>query len=64
MAEVWMKVSHDKYELPEYVADSIQELSELCGSSVASIRSYICHAKQFGWPCNYKRVEVDDDGDI
>ena len=64
MAEIWMKVSHDKYELPEIVADSIQELSEMCGSSVASIRSFICHMKKQGYQCRYVRVEVDDDGDI
>lgn len=58
---LWMAVSRDKYELPLAVADSIEELAELCGVKVTSIRSYICHAKKYGTRCKYVVVEVEDE---
>ena len=57
---LWIAVSRDKYELPIAVADSIEELAELCGVKVNSIRSYICHARQSGKRCKYVAIEVED----
>lgn len=33
MTKVYMKVSKDKYQLPEVIADSVKELAEKCGES-------------------------------
>lgn len=57
---IWMSVSRDKYEYPIHMAESIEELAELCGVKVTSIRSYICHAKKDGRWCKYVKVEVED----
>lgn len=42
---VWMKVTHDKYELPVAVADTAEELAKICGTTANSIRSSISHVK-------------------
>ena len=34
---VWMKVSDDKYELPEVIADSSKELAAKCGIATNTI---------------------------
>ncbi|MBQ0113859.1 MAG: hypothetical protein KBT03_12075 [Bacteroidales bacterium] len=36
-----MKISRDKYELPEYVCDSIDQLSRKTGVTTSAIRSEI-----------------------
>lgn len=60
---IWMMVSRDKYEHPIVVADTVEELAELCGVKVSSIRSYMSHAKKTGGRCKYIKVEEgDDDG--
>lgn len=41
--DIWMRVSKDKYSLPEFVASSVDELSQMCGASVNTIRSTIRH---------------------
>lgn len=35
--KIWMKVSKDKYELPEAFADTAVELAELCGTTANTI---------------------------
>lgn len=62
---LYIAVSRDKYELPEAVADTIQELAQMCGATANSISSYMCHARQKGWTrCKYIKVEEGtDDGD-
>lgn len=62
MAELWLQVTSDKYELPLIVADSVEELARMTGNKVQSIRSYICHAAQFGTRCKFQRVKVRTDG--
>lgn len=59
--KIWMSVSRDKYEHPVCVADSIEELAELCGVKTSSIRSYISHSKKLGTRCKYVAVEVEDE---
>lgn len=54
---LWVAVSRDKYELPIAVADTIEELAEMCGVKVNTIRSYICHAKKNGYRCKYIKIE-------
>ena len=57
-----MKVTKDKYELPEIVADSIEELSEKCGVTVNCIYSSISHAKKSkSGKSMYIKVMIDDD---
>lgn len=53
--KLYLKVSKDKYELPEAVADNIKELSEMTGIKRNSIRSLLSHNRK-GW-C---RVEIDE----
>ncbi len=57
---VYMKVSNDKYRLPEVVADSIKELAERCGTTSGSIRSYMSHAKKQGKDIIYIKVRIKD----
>lgn len=64
MSELWMRVSSDKYEIPEVIADSIEELADKCGVKVRSIRSMICHNKTEGRRQIYVRVEVPDGSDL
>lgn len=42
---VWMKVTHDKYELPVAVADTAEELAKICGTTKNCICSSMSHAK-------------------
>lgn len=58
---IWMSVSRDKYEYPIHMAESIEELAELCGVKVNSIRSYMSHAKRTGTHCKYVVVELEDE---
>lgn len=64
MSELWMRVSPDKYEIPEVIADSIEELADKCGVKVRSIRSTIYHYKTEGRRQIYVRVEVPDGSDL
>lgn len=61
MSELWLKFSRDKYEFPEVIADSEEELATICGVKVKSIRQAICHYRTEGRRPRYVRVEVDDD---
>ena len=36
---VWMRITSDQYQLPEVIADTVEELSELTGVKIGSIRS-------------------------
>lgn len=61
---LWLKVTKDKYEFPEVIADSIEELAKICGVSVNTIRSSMSHHKynrrQYK-RCKYKRVDIEED---
>lgn len=60
---VWMKVSSDKYELPEVIADSAVELAKMLNVSANSISSSIQHARVRGSRTVYKKVMIDEEGD-
>lgn len=60
---IWLAVTRDKYEHPVALADSIEELAEMCGVKVNSIYSYMSHAKKSGGRCKYIRIEEgEEDG--
>lgn len=42
----WVYCSPDKYELPLAVFDTAQELAEWSGTTVANVRSSVCHAEK------------------
>lgn len=57
MTVLYMKVSNDKYELPEIIARTTIELAEKCGVKSQTVRSAMSHAKKVGgeiivfWEC-------------
>ena len=54
---IFMKVTHDEYELPVAVADSKSELAHMVGVTPSSV----WHALERGWKkSTYVAVEVDD----
>ena len=60
---VYIKVTADKYELPIFVADSVKELSQMCGSSVNTILSTMSHFKYQTSTlrtCPYHKVYIGD----
>ena len=61
MGVVFMKVSTDKYALPECIADSAKELADKCGIKQSSIYENISRAKHNIVTEVYCRVEIDDD---
>ena len=64
MRKIYMKVSKDKYELPEIVADSTLELSQLMGVRKNSVDSAISKQKHgVRRKSMYVVVEIEDDED-
>ena len=57
---VWMKVTSDKYELPVCIADTVEELAKICGTTKNSICSSICHAKRKKFRTPYVKVKIED----
>ena len=58
---IWMKVSKDEYRLPQAIADSAQELAELCGTNENSVRSTASkHRRGQYKTASYIKVEVED----
>lgn len=59
---VYLKVSHDKYELPLAVADSVKELSRICGVPENNISSLISKYEHgvMKWT-SYRKVVIPDD---
>ena len=41
MQKIYICVSHDEYELPEAIADTAQELADICGTTKAVVQSCI-----------------------
>lgn len=56
--KIWMRVSKDKYELPEIVADSAESLARKCGTTAATIRTEI-HRKKHNERKTSRYVSVD-----
>jgi hypothetical protein len=59
---LYMKVTKDKYELPEIVCDSAKELAEICGVKRDTIYTAISNYKQGRSNFSiFKKVEIGDD---
>ena len=58
---LYMKVTRDKYELPEAVAGTISELAKLLGVKENTVHHYFYLQKKYGINCGYLKVEVDED---
>lgn len=58
--KLYMKISKDKYELPEAVADTVAELAKMCGTNPMYIYSCLSHAKKKGFKSIYKKVVIED----
>lgn len=43
---VWLRVTKDKYELPEYIADTAEELADMLGISPNTIYSSMANWKK------------------
>jgi CYTH domain-containing protein len=60
--KIWMEVTRDEYELPVKIADSVEELAEMCGTSTNTIRSTISHWKKGRLKtCVYRKVEIEEE---
>lgn len=59
--KIWIKVSDDKYEFPEVIADSCAELARKCGVGYYTILAHICRERKGEYVSRYKCVEVEDD---
>lgn len=58
----WMRVSLDKYELPEAVATSSGELAEICGVRKNTVESAVSHVRKGKIRVSrYTAVEMEDD---
>lgn len=59
---VYMKVTNDKYELPIYVCDSINELSKKTNVKQSSLRMAIYQSKKSkNKKCIYQQVRLEDE---
>lgn len=57
---VYVAYSRDKYKLPLYVADSVQELSAMTGIKKQTISSLISRANRLKKECCYMKVDISD----
>ena len=57
---VYMKITRDKYELPEAVADSIIELARMCGVSWRTIDGALYRNKRPKGRPKYIAVKIDE----
>lgn len=67
MQKVWMRITRDKYELPLAIADSAEELAEICNverSTVASMASSYEKGKLKTSRYICVNVEEDEDAEI
>lgn len=55
---VYLLVDNDKYELPICVCDSVEELSDITGDSVADINDLIHKAEKREGKSKYLRVRI------
>jgi hypothetical protein len=56
-----MKVSRDKYELPEAVAGTIRELAIMLGVKENTVHHQFYMQRKYGMNCGYVKVEIDDE---
>ncbi len=55
---IWMKVTSDELELPVAVADTAEQLAQMCGTTVGSIYSSVSKAKHGRETTSYRKVRV------
>ena len=59
---IWMKVSKDSLELPEAIADTAEELAEICGvdptTVIGAARRYEQGKVAFSV---YRRIEIEEE---
>lgn len=61
MKYIWMEITKDKYELPVAVADTCEELADMCGVSPYTVRnSWRRYAKGKLKKTKYIMVNVTD----
>lgn len=59
--KVYILKTHDKYELPLGVYDSLDDLATAAGKKKSSIASSISHTKNGTKSfCKYERVEIEE----
>ena len=58
---LYMLISDDKYELPLFVADSLLELSAVCGIPINTIYGTMSRAKRNREWCRFVSVDVSED---
>ena len=58
---VYMKITQDKYELPEAAADSVIELARMCGVSWRTIDGALYRNKRPKGRHKYIAVKIDDE---
>ena len=58
---LWLKVTHDEYELPVAVADNSSQLAILLGIKRNSIFSSMYSNKRYGWWTQFRKVEIDEE---
>ncbi len=56
-----MKVSNDKYRLPEAVAESSAELAKICGVTRSAVDTAICNAKRRKQNSIYVKIVIEDE---
>lgn len=63
--KIYIEVTRDKYELPLRIADSVQELARLSGTSENNIYSQISHYEHGAQKsARFYKIEVGEDEDI
>lgn len=58
---LYIRISKDKYELPIAVAETVQELANMCGVTRNTIYTMMSRYGALGKWCPYRKVEVEDD---
>ena len=58
---VYMKITQDKYELPEAIADSIIDLARMCGVSWRTIDGALYRTKRPKGRPKYIDVKIADE---
>lgn len=51
----------DEYEFPILIADSAEELADLAGVTISTIRSSVCRHRKGKYKSQYECIEVDDE---
>ena len=57
---VWLRVTHDEYEFPVFIADTAGEMAKRYGTSTNTIYSSLSHMKNGIWsPYRKVRISID-----